>query len=78
MNENIDNSLLFSEAERIAREEVARMSPEESDDVWRSFMELLVEAMEECLRDGTWIPGRGLICKGVELNDAQKNGKKGQ
>ena len=76
MNENNESSLLFAEAERRALEQGAQMPAEERDDAWRSFMELLVEAMQVCLRNGTWIPGRGLVHNHLELNDAPKNGKK--
>jgi hypothetical protein len=45
------------------------------EEYWRTLVELVVEAMLQCLTDGTRIPGRGL--GGVEdtLNQALGCGK---
>ena len=36
-------------------------SQEEIEVMWRALIELVVEALEKCLRDGALAPGEGLV-----------------
>ena len=69
--ENNDNHLAdFRERERDAYEAANAASEEQKAEVWRSFVELLREALEACLRENLWARGRGLTTKESSLNDS--------
>lgn len=60
------------------RAAAARASPEEQDAAWQTFLELLLEAMEACLRDGSWVPGHGLRAKNDRLDfSSERDTKEG-
>ena len=43
---------------------------------WGVFLELVLEAMETCFRDGTWVPGKGLAGVSDSLNETLIHDKK--
>ena len=71
MSENNVNQLAdFHDRERDAYEAVESASEEKKAEAWRSFAELLREALETCLREGFWVRGRGLKTRETGLNES--------
>jgi len=37
------------------------MAPEALEAARQEMAELLIEALEECMPDGSWVPGKGIV-----------------